>query len=224
MTDLPGHVLADASPAPTPRRSRTSPHQPYDSKHYPLPKWEWVFLYGPPVAFSGLFVWAATDPHGAKDLIFLPLIINLTLIVPMLWRLPQELTRSRARYWRKNLDQNAWEWHDPSGEWSRARLQQAGLILAMRYTVALAMPFAWVCAFVAGGHWPFALTPVIGALVYLHRHLPTMSRHARAQRQCDACGLVRPASAVRICPRCGRVAKIEAYPSLPALRRRWRDL
>lgn len=224
MTNVPDHVLSAASPPPKPRTTRTSPYQPFTSRYYPKPMWEWRLLYGPTVAFAILIIALAFQPQGNKDLAVLALLINVTLVVPLTWRAPQELRRSRARTWHRHMTHNMWEWHDPSGEWHYARLQGTAVNRALRWTVVLAMPAAWGWAFARGGWWFFSLIPIIGVLVYLHRHLPTVFRPAMAQRECDTCGMVRSTSAVRLCPRCGRVAEIEDYPALPALQRRWRDL
>jgi hypothetical protein len=229
MPGLPDHVRAKVTAEPAGTRSKSSPWRPYPTRRYRLPRAEWCVLFGPTLLFTVVLALSSLGPQGNADQVVLAVLMNVVFIVAAAWRVPQESRRSKARSWRLHSAVNTFEWDDPSGEWDYARSQSRFLNPLLRWLAALGMPATWFWAFTtADAHhsgWPFvALAFVSGALVYLHRHLPTTFRPADSVRCCEACGNVRRADTPRVCPRCGRVAEIVDLPALPALRRRWRDL
>ena len=117
MTDLPDYVRAAVNLPAQKRRTWTSPYRPYDTKAYPRPRLEWAFLYGPSAAFAAMLALASEGPQGDPGTLVAGLAISLALLLPALWRVPQELKRGRHRTWTKDETQNTWTWADPSEEW-----------------------------------------------------------------------------------------------------------
>lgn len=225
MDSLPENIRAKISPpASASSPLRTSPYGPRWASQYKAPTWEWVLLYGPSTVLIGLLVLSAMGSSGNPGVIVVALLFNFTIVIPALWRIPQERRRSLERSWGMDPQFNAYVWSDPSGEWSYSPVQSTGVMTLLRLMVAAAMPASWGIAIAladSGNEWPYVFLALgIGALVYLHRHLPTTFRPAESGRVCSSCGSVWPASSPRVCRRCGRVTETFDHPAIPSLRRR----